>query len=231
MRTTTARLQITQRTLCALACLVLGLGALFVGLATSATASNHSDGNGANQSGPYDPANVGEGDNQGNGNAPDNGTVGKADAKNPPGQVGNGTDRGYECDDNKGIGDNGGNPAHSGCTPPTTPPGGQEGETCPDGSALPTEDVDLDGDVDVDDCITVLGTESTAPGGNGGNGAGGAEVLGVEANAPAAVPTAVAAGSADASGSGSLWLLVGAALTLTGAVLALSPRARGKRAW
>ena len=229
MRRTT-RLQITQRTLCSLACLVLGLGVLFVGLATSATASDH--GNGANQSGPYDPANVGEGDNQGNGNAPDNGTVGKADGKNPPGQYPNGSDhnKGYECDDNKGIGNNGGNPAHSGCTPPTTPPGGEERETCPDGSALPTEDVNLDGDIDANDCITVRGTESTAPGGNGSN-PGGAEVLGVEANAPAAVPTAVAAGSADGSGSSSLWLLVGAALTLTGAVLALSPRARGKRAW
>ena len=109
--------------------------------------------------------------------------------------------------------------------PAPTPPG-DEGETCPDGSALPTEDVDLDGDLDVR-LHQVLGTESTAPGGNGGNGdgdgAGGAEVLGVEANAPAAVPTAVAAGPADASGSRSLWLLVGAALTLTGAVLALSP--------
>jgi hypothetical protein len=46
--------------------------------------------------------------------------VGKADNKNPPGQHPNGTDHnaGYECDRNQGIGKS--NPAHSGCTSPTT---------------------------------------------------------------------------------------------------------------
>ena len=143
MRTTTTGLQITQRTVCALACLVLGLGALFVGLATSATASDH----GANQSGPYDPANVGEGDNQGNGNAPANGMVGKADGKNPPGQYPNGSDhnKGYECDDNKGIGDNGGNPAHSGCLTPAA--GDGDGEMRRRRRCAPS-DGDGDGDGD-----------------------------------------------------------------------------------
>lgn len=81
-------------------------------------------GNGANHSGPYDPT-PSAGDNQGNGNAPDNGTVGNADDKNPPGQEPGGSDHnnGYECDGNHGVGDNGGNPAHTGCdssTPTTT---------------------------------------------------------------------------------------------------------------
>ena len=57
------------------------------------------------------------------------GTEGKADNKFPPGQAPNGTDsnRGYECDQNPGIGN--GNPAHTTCkaqtvttTPPTTTP-------------------------------------------------------------------------------------------------------------
>ncbi len=105
---------------------------------------SHNDGNGANQSGPFDPNGVGEGDNQGNGNAPANGTVGKADGKNPPGQVKNGGDRGYECDDNSGVGNNGGNPAHSGCASSTgtSPP------------VLPTEST----------APTVAPTESSVPG-------------------------------------------------------------------
>ena len=73
---------------------------------------------------PYAPSGVGEGDNQGSGKAPANGTVGKADAKNPPGQAPNGTDAnaGYECDRNSGVGNNGGNPAHSGCRTPSPSP-------------------------------------------------------------------------------------------------------------
>jgi hypothetical protein len=48
--------------------------------------------------------------------------VGKADNKNPPGQYAKGSDHnaGYECDRNQGIGKS--NPAHTGCTPPTTAP-------------------------------------------------------------------------------------------------------------
>jgi LPXTG-motif cell wall-anchored protein len=51
------------------------------------------------------------------------GCVGKADNKNPKGQMPNGTDNnaGYECDRNHGIGRT--NPAHTGCTtPPSTTP-------------------------------------------------------------------------------------------------------------
>jgi hypothetical protein len=83
---------------------------------------------GANQSGPYDPSGVGAPSQNGNGNGnaygkPAAGTVGNADAKNPPGQLPNARNdgnKGYECDANSGVGV--GNPAHSGC-------GGGEGST------------------------------------------------------------------------------------------------------
>jgi len=83
-------------------------------------------GNGANQSGEFDST-PSSGDNQGNGNAPANGSVGNADDKNPPGQSNNDKNHGYECDNNKGTGNDGGNPAHTGCTvvdnpTPTTVP-------------------------------------------------------------------------------------------------------------
>jgi hypothetical protein len=57
------------------------------------------------------------------------GCVGKADDKNPPGQVPDGSDRnaGHECDRNRGVGQT--NPAHSGCRltlpPPSLPDGGE----------------------------------------------------------------------------------------------------------
>ena len=122
---------------------------------------------------------------------------------------------------------------------PTTPT--SEPVTCPNGSALPTEDIDLDGDIDSDDCDEFLGSESSRPGdgdgdaeGDGdGDAPGDAEVLGIEAEAPAAAPTAVDAGSsAEETGTNSsLWLFAGAALALAGAVLGFTPaRARGKRA-
>lgn len=92
-------------------------------------AKGNSEGTGANQSGPYNPSGVGK--QSGNGNSDNNngkrpcaGCVGKADAKNPPGQLPGGSDRnrGYECDENQGVGKT--NPAHSGCG---NNPGGPEG--------------------------------------------------------------------------------------------------------
>src|SRR3954449_8944760 len=90
-------------------------------------------GHGANTGpGPYTSTRDGSPslNGSGNGNAtgePCAGCVGKADNKNPPGQLPNGTDAnaGYECDTNHGIGQT--NPAHTGCTegpvtPPVTPP-------------------------------------------------------------------------------------------------------------
>jgi len=97
-------------------------------------AGGNPDGGANNLSGPYDPADpdasgVGEPSGNGkstenNGNRPCAGCVGNADDKNPPGQLPNASDdgnKGYECDENEGIGKM--NPAHSGCAPaPETPP-------------------------------------------------------------------------------------------------------------
>ncbi len=76
------------------------------------------NGTGANTSGPpdngaYNPTCSEPG---AHGNEPATGSVGKADAKNPPGQFPNGSDAnaGYECDRNMGIGQ--GNPAHTSCS-------------------------------------------------------------------------------------------------------------------
>ncbi|MEV6238082.1 hypothetical protein [Lentzea sp. NPDC051838] len=92
-------------------------------------------GNGANVHGPYDSTRDGSPSLNGNGNGeavgkPCAGCVGKADNKNPNGQMPGGSDanKGYECDANHGVGRS--NPAHTGCkpgetptsTPPTTPP-------------------------------------------------------------------------------------------------------------
>jgi hypothetical protein len=61
----------------------------------------------------------------GNGEAvgrPAPGTVGNADDKAPGGQGAGDANKGYECDDNHGVGR--GNPAHTGCTTTSssTPP-------------------------------------------------------------------------------------------------------------
>jgi hypothetical protein len=78
-------------------------------------------GNGANVHGPYDSTRDGSPSMNGNGGGkavgkPCAGCVGKADNKNPKGQMPGGSDhnKGYECDANHGIGRS--NPAHTGCT-------------------------------------------------------------------------------------------------------------------
>ncbi|GAA4444435.1 hypothetical protein GCM10023148_51390 [Actinokineospora soli] len=87
-------------------------------------------GHGANTHGPYDSTRDGSPSGNGSGTGksvgkPCAGCVGKADNKNPPGQLPGPQDgnAGYECDRNHGIGRS--NPAHTGCTSttgPTTPP-------------------------------------------------------------------------------------------------------------
>jgi hypothetical protein len=92
-------------------------------------------GNGANTSGSFDSTRNGSPSLNGSGNGqatgkPCAGCVGKADNKNPLGQSTGDKNKGYECDDNNGIGKT--NPAHTGCapetpivtpvTPPVTPP-------------------------------------------------------------------------------------------------------------
>ena len=74
----------------------------------------------ANTSGPYDANYTGAASGNGGGNSsasvPLAGSVGKADNKNPQGQLPGPQDanNGYECDGNNGIAL--GNPAHTGCT-------------------------------------------------------------------------------------------------------------------
>jgi hypothetical protein len=83
--------------------------------------------NGANTHGPYDSTRDGSPSLNGNGGGeavgkPCAGCVGKADNKNPQGQLPGGSDanKGYECDANHGVGRS--NPAHTGCKPGETPP-------------------------------------------------------------------------------------------------------------
>ena len=73
-----------------------------------------------NDGDPYDSTCDGSASQNGNGGGnatgkPCAGCVGAADNKNPQGQLPDGSDhnKGYECDENKGIGKT--NPAHTGC--------------------------------------------------------------------------------------------------------------------
>jgi LPXTG cell wall anchor motif len=110
-----------------------------------------------------------DGSPSGNGNGggkatgkPCAGCVGNADDKNPKGQYPNGSDHnaGYECDRNHGIGRS--NPAHTGCTTPTT--GGGGGSDC---TTNPTAPGCTQGGGS--DCTT----NPTAPGCTQGGGGGG----------------------------------------------------------
>ena len=80
---------------------------------TSAQPTSNADysGNGANVHGPYDSTRDGSASQNGKGDGkaggkPCAGCVGKADNKNPPGQLPGGSDNnaGYECDRNHGVG-------------------------------------------------------------------------------------------------------------------------------
>jgi hypothetical protein len=101
------------------------------------------NGTGSNTDGPYDSTRDGSPSVNGNGDGnatgqPCAGCVGKADNKNPAGQLPGPQDanNGYECDGNSGIAKT--NPAHTGCmqsTPPVTPPRGEP--TGPSGEPTP----------------------------------------------------------------------------------------------
>lgn len=102
-------------------------------------------GNGANVHGPYDSTRDGSASQNGKGDGkakgkPCAGCVGKADNKNPKGQLPGGSDpnSGYECDKNNGVGK--GNPAHTSCVeqPPTTVPPTTVPPTTPPTSVPPT---------------------------------------------------------------------------------------------
>jgi hypothetical protein len=99
-------------------------------------------GHGANVHGPYDSTRNGAPSLNGNGNGkalgkPCAGCVGKADNKNPAGQMPNGSDpnAGYECDRNHGIGRT--NPAHTGCVTPEIVPGAPPSSSTPGSVSAP----------------------------------------------------------------------------------------------
>src|SRR3954447_18840281 len=96
---------------------------------------NSGGANGQCPGGPYCSTRDGSASGNGNGGGmatgkPCAGCVGKADNKNPKGQMPNGSDlnAGYECDRNHGIGRT--NPAHTGCTSSTPPPCDEATEDC-----------------------------------------------------------------------------------------------------
>src|SRR3954469_11877761 len=95
---------------------------------------NSGGANGQCPGGPYCSTRDGSASGNGNGGGqavgkPCAGCVGKADNKNPKGQMPNGSDNnaGYECDRNHGIART--NPAHTGCTS-TPPPCDEATEDC-----------------------------------------------------------------------------------------------------
>jgi len=105
------------------------MGALLAGTAAVLAfgiggAANAASDKGANAGGTYDSSGQFSGPSKNGGDnglhkgRPAAGTVGNADDKNPPGQQPSGVagadgNKGYECDENSGVGK--GNPAHSTC--------------------------------------------------------------------------------------------------------------------
>jgi hypothetical protein len=129
------------------------------------TADQNSGGaNGACPGGPYCSTRDGSASGNGNGNGqavgkPCAGCVGKADNKNPPGQNPDGSDpnAGYECDRNHGVGRT--NPAHTGCTAPTT--GGSDCTTNPTAPECTPVETACVATAANHFCSTVLGTKVT----------------------------------------------------------------------
>jgi len=122
---------------------------------------HHGGANGQCPGGPYCSTRDGSPSGNGNGKGkatgkPCAGCVGKADNKNPKGQMPNGSDhnKGYECDRNHGIGRS--NPAHTGCRTPNTPP--PPVTTCPSGQVM------------VAGTCTTPGTSGEGDGGGAGTG-------------------------------------------------------------
>ena len=125
---------------------------------------NSGGANGGCPGGPYCSTRDGSASGNGNGNGaavgkPCAGCVGKADNKNPPGQYPDGSDAnaGYECDRNHGIGRT--NPAHTGCTAPTT--GGSDCTTNPTAPECTPGETKCVPTTANNFCSTVLGTKTT----------------------------------------------------------------------
>jgi hypothetical protein len=105
------------------------------------TSTADDNGTGSNTNGPYDSTRDGSPSANGNGDGnatgqPCAGCVGKADNKNPAGQLPGPQDanNGYECDGNSGIAKT--NPAHTGCTQSTPPVAPPRDELTPPGVAV-----------------------------------------------------------------------------------------------
>ena len=164
------------------------------------------------------------------------GTEGKADNKNPLGQAPNGTDdnRGYECDENPGIGN--GNPAHTTCesTPGgnENPPGGNGNPPGGNGNPPGGSDRPPGGDVKPDVTSATRTPRSfgeelpavlRAP--------DEATVPAVVVDAPADVPAPPPGGQLARTGSSTGWLAaLGFALVAMGGALVLLTRPRAVEA-
>ena len=181
--------------------------------------------NGQCPGGPYCSTRDGSPSQNGNGKGastgkPCAGCVGKADNKNPRGQMPNGSDHnnGYECDGNHGIGR--GNPAHTGCetvvyppkdnppkgdNPKDNPPKGDNPKDNPPVDNPPVDNLPADDNLPVDNLPADdnLGDVSTPLDPEGSTEA--PRVLGASLDAPQAgqgnpLPTGAAAGEASTDG-------------------------------
>jgi hypothetical protein len=178
--------------------------------------------NGQCPSGPYCSTRDGSPSGNGNGNGkavgkPCAGCVGKADNKNPKGQMPNGSDHnaGYECDRNHGIGRT--NPAHTGCkSGSTTVTSGSTDTTCPSGESMTNGACVLGTSYSRNPSAdTVAGTAADVP----------ASVLGERVVRTPQVSAMATSLPFTGAPTGELLLLAAAALTAGGA-LALAGRRR-----
>src|SRR3954453_20816877 len=110
---------------------------------TSSADANSGGANGQCPGGPYCSTRDGSASGNGNGNGaavgkPCAGCVGKADNKNPKGQLPDASDgnNGYECDGNHGIART--NPAHTGCKAATSPSPSPTPSVTPSNSPSPS---------------------------------------------------------------------------------------------
>lgn len=168
-------------------------------------------GHGANTHGPYDSTRDGSPSGNGNGGGeavgkPCAGCVGKADNKNPKGQLPGPQDgnAGYECDRNHGIGRS--NPAHTGCTSTTGP-------STPPTTTVPTTTTES----------TTTTTTSTGTTTTSGPGVGPAGTPGAPAGRPAP-----AAALADTGVDAGVPLALGALLLGLGTLLMAATRRRAR---
>ena len=190
---------------------------------------NEGGANGQCPEGPYCSTRDGSASMNGNGDGnatgrPCAGCVGKADNKNPAGQMPNGSDHnaGYECDRNAGIGQT--NPAHTGCVPQEQP--APETPTVPEQPSQP-EQPNQPNQPERPERPEVAGTEDEKPPVAVAFRPPPTQVDVPVALAPAAVAPAAAAAALPQTGAGeSLRMLtaMGLGLTALGGVMLLRRR-------